>query len=137
MRNRVVVAVSVAVLSACTTAPPPPRTAAAEQHLQRLLAGKTPGAAQSCLPSYRTSSDMVIIDDHTVLFRDGGRRVWRTEMRGPCSQLGSGHYILVTRSFGGQGPCRGDIARLVDLSSGMTVGSCSWGEFVPYTKPAG
>ena len=36
-----------------------------------------------------------------------------------------------------QGPCGGDIAQLVDLSSGMTVGSCVWGDFVPYTEAAG
>ena len=136
MRNIVLAAVSTALLAACATAPPQPRTAAAERHLQQLLAGKAPGAPQTCLP-FRTSSDMVIIDDSTVLFRDGGRRVWRTEMRGHCSALGSGHYTLVTRSFGGQGPCGGDIAQLVDLSSGMMVGSCVWGEFVPYTRPAG
>ena len=136
MRTLVLAAVSTALLAACATAPPPPRTVAAEQHLARMLAGKAPGPPVSCLP-YRTSSDMVIIDDQTVLFRDGGRRVWRSEMRGHCSSLGSGHYTLVTRNFGGQGPCGGDIAQLVDLSSGMTVGSCVWGDFVPYTKVAG
>lgn len=131
MRSSYILLASVA--AGCTTAVPQPRTAAAEQHLQRLLAGKIAGAPQSCLPSYRSSSDMVVIDGDTVLFRDGGRRVWRTEMRGHCGLLGS-HYTLVTRTFGGQGPCGGDIAQLVDLPSGMTVGSCVWGDFVPYTR---
>ena len=78
---------------------------------------------------------MVVIDSDTVLFRESSRRVWRTEMRGHCALLGSGHYTLVTRSFGGGGPCAGDIAELVDLPSGMTVGSCVWGDFVPYSAP--
>ena len=121
-------------LAGCATAPPQPRSAQAEQHLQQLLAGKVAGAPQSCLPSNR-SSDMVVIDARTVLFRDGSRRVWRTEMRGGCTLLGSSHYTLVTRSFGGQGLCSGDLAQLADLSTGMIVGSCSWGEFVPYTRP--
>lgn len=125
-----------ATLAGCATARPQPRSAQAEQHLQQLLAGKVAGAPQSCLPSHR-SSDMVVIDDKTVLFRDGSRRVWRTEMRGGCTLLGSSHYTLVTRSFGGQGLCSGDIAQLADLSTGMIVGSCSWGEFVPYTRPGG
>ncbi len=128
---------STAALAGCATAAPQPRSAAAEQHLQRLLAGKSAGAAKSCLPAHRSASDMVIIDDDTVLFRDGSRRVWRTEMRGPCGLLGSGHYTLVTRTFGGQGPCGGDIVQLVDLTSGTTVGSCVWGDFVPYTRTAG
>ena len=126
-----------AALAGCTTTPPQPRSAAAEQHLQQLLAGKAPGASQSCLPSYRPSSDMVIIDDNTVLFRDGGRRVWRSEMRGHCNLLDSGHYTLVTRSSGGRGPCGGEIAQLVDLTSGVTAGSCVWGDLVPYTRVSG
>jgi hypothetical protein len=108
------------------------RSAAGEQHLQKLLAGKTAGAPTSCLPNYR-SSDMVVIDNNTVVFRDGGRRVWRSEMRGGCNQLGSSFYTIVTRSFGGRGPCGGDIAEIADLTSGVTVGSCVWGDFVPYT----
>jgi hypothetical protein len=50
--------------------------------------------------------------------------------------LGAGHYALVTRQFSGS-LCRGDIATVADLSSGMTVGSCVMGDFVPYTSPAG
>lgn len=122
---------SAAAVAGCTTAPPQPRSAAAEQQLQQLLAGKAAGASRTCLP-YRSNSDMVIIDDNTVLFRDGANRIWRSEMRGHCSQLGSGGYTLVTRSFGGSGPCGGDIAQLVDLTNGMSAGSCVWGNFVPY-----
>jgi hypothetical protein len=121
---------SAAAVAGCATAPQEQRTAGAEQQLQRLLTGKVPAAARTCLP-YRTSSDMVVIDNDTVLFRDG-RRVWRSEMRGPCMGLGSGQYTIVTRNFGGTGPCGGDIAQMVDLSSGTTAGSCVWGDFVPY-----
>jgi hypothetical protein len=137
MRTLVFALATAAFVAGCTTSPPQPRSAASEQQLQRLLAGKAAGQPRTCLPSYRTSSDMVIIDDNTVLFRDGGRRVWRTEMRGHCSSLGSGFYTIVTRTFGGQGPCAGEIAQLVDLSSGMVAGSCVWGDFVPYTRTGG
>jgi len=136
MRTLCLLLASAAALAGCTTTPPQPRSLAAEQHLQSLLAGKSPGAPRSCLPTYR-SSDMVVIDDNTVLFRDSGRRVWRSEMRGHCAQLGSGHYTLVTRSFGAQGPCSGEIAQLVDLTSGSVGGSCVWGDFVPYTRAGG
>ncbi len=125
---------SAAALGGCATAPPQMANPAAEQRLQQLLAGKAAGPARSCLPAYR-SSDMTIIDDNTVVFRDGRNRLWRSEMRSGCSRLGSGFYTLVTRTFGGQGPCGGDIAELVDLSSGITTGSCVWGDFVPYTRP--
>jgi len=125
---------SAAALAGCTTAPPPQaRSAASEQRLQHLLAGKVPGQARSCLASGR-SSDMIIIDQDTVLFRDGARRFWRSELRRPCPQLASGHYTLVIRSFGGQGLCAGDIVELADLTTGTTAGSCVWGDFVPYVK---
>jgi hypothetical protein len=32
--------------------------------------------------------------------------------------------------------CRGDISRVADVRTGMTVGSCAIGDFIPYT-PAG
>lgn len=132
MRTLCLLLGSAAAIAGCTTSPPQPRSAAAEQQLQKLLAGKTAGAPQSCLPTFG-SSNMVVIDDNTVVFRDGARRVWRSEMRGGCSRLGSGFYTLVTRSFGGRGPCSGDIAQVADLTTGTTVGSCAWGDFVPYT----
>ena len=124
-----------ALTASCATAPEPQRrNAASEQHLQQLLAGKTPGETRSCLPTYR-SGDMVVIDEDTVLFRDGASRVWRSELRRACPLLASGHYTLVTKSFGGQGLCGGDIVHLADTSTGSTVGSCVWGDFTLYSAP--
>jgi hypothetical protein len=78
---------------------------------------------------------MVVIDDNTVVFKDG-RTVYRNDFQGgTCSQLGSGNYALLTRRYGGSGLCRGDIAEVKDLTSGFTVGSCAMGDFIPYTKP--
>ena len=125
-----------AALGACTTGPQPGRTANAEAHLQQLLAGKTAGPARSCLPEYR-ADNMVVIDDNTVLFRDG-RTVYRNDfLGGGCSRLASGFYTLLTKRSGGTGLCRGDIAEVRDLSNGITVGSCIVGDFVPYTTPRG
>ena len=135
MRSMSLLLLTVA-LGACTTGPQPGRTAKAEAHLQQVLAGKVPGPGRSCLPHYR-ADNMVVIDDNTILFRDG-RTVYRNDFRGgTCSRLGSGFYALLTRSSGGTGLCRGDIAEVVDTSSGMQVGSCVLGDFVPYTTPRG
>jgi len=126
-----------AALGACSTAPQPGRSAKAEAHLQKLLAGKVAGPAVSCLPNYR-SEDMVAIDDNTILFREGNRRIWRNDLNGgTCNGVASGSYALVTNRFGGLGLCRGDIGPVVDLRSGMTVGSCAMGDFVPYASPRG
>ena len=124
------------LLAACSTAPQPVRSAKAEQRYQELLAGKVAGTPQSCLPSYR-SNDMVVIDDNTVLFREGSNRTWVNRLQSGCSNLGSGHYALVTRTYGGAGLCRGDIAQVADVQNGITVGSCVLGDFVPYTRVRG
>jgi len=130
--------ISVAALTGCSTAPPQARyNAEGEAKLQTLLAGKVAGKPQDCLPTFRTQ-DMVRIDDDTVLFRDGANRIYRNELNGSCNGLGSQFYTLVTNSVGGGGRlCRGDIARVVDSSSGMFVGSCVIGSFVPYSTPRG
>ncbi|HZU51179.1 MAG TPA: hypothetical protein VE968_04810 [Sphingomicrobium sp.] len=126
-----------AVLASCTAVPPAPtRSAEAQRDYALALAGKVPEAPISCLPSYQ-AGDMKTIDDNTILFRQGSRRVWVAHMEGPCTGLGTGHYALVTRQFGGQGLCRGDIAQVVDTLSRMPVGSCVFGEFTPYVSSRG
>ena len=125
-----------ATLASCAAAPQPGRSAKAETRFQNLLAGKVAGPAVSCLPSYR-AEDMIVIDDETIAFRDSSRRVWVTNLQGGCSNLGSGSYALVTKRFGGSGLCRGDIGQVADLTSGMTVGSCVFGDFTPYERPNG
>jgi hypothetical protein len=123
-----------ALTAGCSTAPPSPdmRSMKAQDRLNKELAGLVPGQPQSCLPHYR-ADDMITIDENTVLFRDGTTRIYRNDFGGsPCTNLG-GAYALVTRTSA-TGLCRGDIARVVDVHNGFTVGSCVFGDFVPYTK---
>jgi hypothetical protein len=123
-----------ATLAGCApVAPPEARNPQAEAKLQQVLAGKVPGGAMTCLPPHR-ANEMITIDDNTILFRRG-ETVYRNDPVGGCSGLGSGFYTLVTRSSG-PGLCRGDIAQVADVSTGMSVGSCSLGDFVPY-RPVG
>jgi hypothetical protein len=135
MRGMSLLLAAAAILAGCSTSPEPPRTARAEQELSRALEGKVAQRPVSCLQTYR-SGDMTVIDDGTILFRQG-RTIYRNDLNGgSCNQLGRGHYTLVTKQYG-SGLCRGDIAQVVDLTSGVTVGSCSMGDFVPYTTPRG
>ena len=122
-------------LVACTTtaAEQPIRSVKAQKEYDQLLAGKVAGAPVSCLPSYN-QNDMVVIDERTIAFRQGSSRVYVNHMQGGCSNLG-GSYALVTRTFGSAQLCRGDIGQVVDLTNHFTVGSCVFGDFVPYSKP--
>ncbi len=124
-----------AAVAGCASAPPAPtRTAENQAKFQKLTAGKVPGSPITCLPAYRTN-DMVPIDDSTVVFKQGSR-VYVNHLLGECHGLDSGFYTLVTRS-GGAGLCRGDISTVTDVRSGTSVGSCAFGDFVPYTVARG
>lgn len=131
----IAIAVTGALLAtACTTAPgPETRSPGAQKELAEALAGRTPGPPVRCIPTFRADR-MQVIDDWTILFRDG-RTVYVQNPRGGCPGLGNGGRTLVTRTFGGSQLCDGDINHTVDLVSGFQGGSCVFGPFVPYTKP--
>lgn len=126
---------SAGLLASCaTTATPEARSVRAQAELTRLLGTRVAGRPQQCLPNYRTS-DLTIIDENTILYRDGANRVWRNDLRGPCNGLGRPGTALLTKQFGGTGMCSGEIAQVIDTQNGFTVGSCALGDFVPYTGP--
>ena len=124
---------SIGALASCSTAPQPTtRSPQAQRDYERLIADKVAGAPLTCLPSYN-ANDMVVIDERTIAYRQGAGRVYVNHMRNACMGLG-GTTALVTHSFGPQ-TCNGDIAQVADLSTRMTVGSCVFGDFIPYSKP--
>ena len=134
MRSIPLLLIGAAIVGCATTAAQQPiRTAKAQQRYDQLLAGKVAGPPVSCLPTYH-QDDMVVIDEQTVAFRQGSNRVYVNHMQGGCSNLG-GSYALVTKQFGSAQLCRGDIGQVVDLTNHFTVGSCVFGDFVPYTRP--
>ena len=134
MRFLLIAATAIVTLTACESVDhqPAQRTASQQQSFDRALAGKVAGKPQSCLPLQR-SNDMVVIDDNTIIYRDGRTTYVNTPLGG-CNNLGNGSYALVTRSNGSQ-LCRGDISEVKDLTAGITVGSCALGDFVPF-RPA-
>lgn len=122
------------LIGACSTAPaqraPSPR---AQRELADALAGRTPGEPMRCIPSYR-AEQMQVIDDYTILYRDG-RTVYVQRPRGGCPGIATGGRTLVTRKFGTSDLCNGDINHTVDLRTGIMGGACVFGPFVPYTRP--
>lgn len=125
-----------ALLGACSTTPAQQaRSERAQKELDEALAGRVQGKPVACLPTYR-ADNMQIIDDWTILFRDG-RTVYVQNPRGGCPGIGSHRNVLVTRLFGTTQLCSGDISHLVDPTSGIGGGACVFSDFVPYTRPAG
>jgi hypothetical protein len=136
MRGLSLLLLGATLVGCSTTAEQPMRSAQKQQEFQQLLAGKVAGPPISCLPTYR-ANDMIVIDEKTVVFRQGGNRLYVAHMPGGCSNLGRAPYTMVTRQVGSQGLCRGDIATIVDPVNGITVGSCVFGDFTPYTRAGG
>lgn len=125
---------AVGVVASCTTAPEPTtRSPQAQREYEHLIAGKVAGPPMACLPTFE-ANDMTVIDERTIAYGRSSGRVWINHMRDACSGLGTS-TALITRPLGSSQTCSGDIARVADLSARVVVGSCVFGEFVPYTKP--
>lgn len=129
----VLVVAGSALLGSCTIGQAKEaQSAKAQKELAKALAGHVPGKPVNCIPNYR-SNNMQVIDDSTILFQDG-RTIYLQKPRGACHGLSNGSRTLVTRQFGTNNICDGDINRLVDLTAGIQGGACVFGPFVPYTK---
>jgi hypothetical protein len=100
--------------------------------LAKALAGRTAGPATRCVPDFR-SSEMKIVDDNTIIFGQG-KTVYLQRPVGGCPGLGMGGNSLVARQFATNRMCQGDINEVVDVRNGITVGSCVFEPFIPYTK---
>jgi hypothetical protein len=136
MRNFIPIVLA-AALAGCAAVPPPPAATIdprAQARLAELIGGKVAGPPQACLPRL-SRQDMIAIDDNTIVYRESSARVWVMRPQGPCNMLSAGPYALVTRSTSTQ-LCRGEIGEVVHTTTGASVGSCAFGEFVPYTRPS-
>ena len=102
------------------------------EKLGKALAGRTAGQPVGCISNMR-GSDMTVIDDYTILFKEGGT-IYVQKPHGGCCGLGNGNYSLVTRIAGSNRLCNGQIGELVDRVSGYSFGSCVFDDFVPYRK---
>ncbi|MES2987073.1 MAG: hypothetical protein V4808_04130 [Pseudomonadota bacterium] len=101
-----------------------------EARLQRALSGLQPGAPQRCLRRDRAGEMRGFKDE--ILFVGGRSKVYRNRTVGSCGGLARGD-IIVTRTFGGD-YCAGDFVETRARTGGFVTGTCSLGEFVPYTK---
>ena len=127
------IGLAAAALAGCASAPEAPQRSAADQkELARALEGRTAGAAVRCLP-YFGSNDVQVIDDWTILFKQGGT-VYVQNPQGGCPGIGSHRNTMVSRIYGNGQVCSGDIQHLVDVSTGIGGGACVFGPFVPYRK---
>lgn len=123
-------------LAACAAndaAPEPRLTERETRELERLIDGKVAGEPVSCVTSY-DSSKLRSIGDNTMVYVANKNLVYLNRLAGACHGIARGDALVMTRHDSTQ-YCRGDIARVLNLPSGMMAGSCVLGDFVPYRRP--
>ncbi len=102
--------------------------------LDQRLEGRTAGPAQSCI-NQNEQRNMTVISDDILIF--GSRRNAKTiYVNKPYGGCNNAERSILSYRRTGSSLCRGEIINLVDSASRMTMGSCTFGEFVPYTKDA-
>ncbi|WP_339826836.1 hypothetical protein [uncultured Parasphingorhabdus sp.] len=102
--------------------------------LDKRLEGRTAGEPKSCI-GRNDQRNMTVISDDILLFSSSrnAKTIYVNKPYGGCHN--ADRNILVYRRSSAA-LCRGEIVQLVDNLSGMTMGSCAFGDFVPYTKDA-
>jgi hypothetical protein len=123
------------MIASCSTAPAEQSSSpAAARELADALKGRVAGPPQRCISNFPTT-DVRVIDDWTILYREGGT-IYVQHPRGGCPGIGRGGRTLVTRQVGTSSMCDGDINHTVDLLSHTGGTACVFGPFIPYNKPA-
>lgn len=107
------------------------RDAVEAASLEKALAGKVAGKPRSCISLSRAPSSQ-IIGANAIIYRESRHTLFVNRPRGGCSGLRDGQ-TLVTRTPTDR-LCSGDIARVVELTTGFEGPSCVLGEFTPYTN---
>lgn len=102
--------------------------------LDKRLEGRTAGEAKSCI-NRNDQRNMTVISDDILIFSSSrnAKTIYVNKPLGGCS--GADRNILSYKRWSSS-LCRGEIVQLLDNATGMTMGSCAFGDFVPYTKDA-
>lgn len=96
------------------------------------LANRTPGKPVTCISEPQIDRTQTYATGD-ILYRMNDGTIYLNHPDPQCSGL-SPRTGLVTRTPSTQ-LCRGDIAQVVDFSTGFQYGSCALNDFVPYPKP--
>ena len=124
-------AVAVAALTGCT-GNPPSATMQSDAQLQQLLAGKTAGPAQSCIPQRQAGTSASVATPSALAFQANPGLVYVSNVQDSgCADAANPNYSLVTTSHGSD-LCSGDRVEVRDLVTHGFHGACVLSDFVPY-----
>jgi hypothetical protein len=105
-----------------------------QTQLHQRLEGRTAGEARTCINRH-DQREMTVISDDILIFSSGrnARTIYVNKPYGGCPDADRN---ILSYSRPSSSLCKGEIVNLIDNSSGMSMGSCAFGEFVAYTKDA-
>jgi len=130
--NRWMIVPAIALIGGTATAAMQSSTAArADRALENELKDRTPGTPVNCISASSSTSGPQIIDNNTVLYREG-RTVWRSELAAECRSLEPGNTMVVEIN-GGQ-ICQNDRFRVIEPGMSIPSQYCRFGKFTPYRK---
>jgi hypothetical protein len=102
-----------------------------QRRMEAMIGDRVPGEPVNCIP-LRPTTQSSIIGNRMVLYRNGPV-VYANDFDGVCPTLRSDATLVVDTVTSQL--CSGDIAQIRDPHSGVSFGSCVFGEFVPYRPP--
>ncbi len=96
------------------------------------VAGRVAGKPVSCISRIDQKNMTVVGDKYLIYQRSSNpKTIYVNEPYGGCRNVDRGS--LITRRSHPM-LCRGEIAEVQDLTTGIHYDSCAFGAFVPYTK---
>lgn len=96
------------------------------------LEGRVAGKPATCIDLDFSTSPQ-IVDAHTILYRQSGKRIWKTGPVGDCPSLRPFDTLIVDAY--GTRICRNDRFRTVQNGMSIPSGYCRFRDFTPYDKP--
>jgi hypothetical protein len=100
------------------------------KRLTRMLEGREAGRAQQCIQLRQVRRSAGLGDDILIYEMRGGN-ILVNRPRSGCNNLGGNGIINSTPD---DRICEGQIFEVRDFRAGISLGGCSFGEFVEYTK---
>ncbi len=95
------------------------------------LADRVAGAPVRCIDIQRNGGPE-IVDSQTILYRESGKRIWKTGPVGECASLRPLDTVIV-EIYGGQ-LCRNDRFRTVSVGMSIPSGYCRFRDFTPFDR---
>lgn len=97
------------------------------------LAGRVAGTPVRCIDIGRNDGPD-IVDSQTILYRQSGKRIWKTGPVGECPSLRPVDTLIVD-VYGGQ-ICRNDRFRTISNGTSIPSPYCRFRDFTPYNEVA-